>query len=95
MISEYIDPFIFFIALFVGFFIAYITTPVPDIVIRYPSPENSGKITYKDSANNCYKYKAKEVKCPKKINHMPIQHVDIKNKENEGVFANFQKKIYN
>ena len=44
MKSDYIDPFIFFIALFVWFFIAYITTPVPDIVIRYPSPENSGKI---------------------------------------------------
>lgn len=65
MISKYIIPFYFFIALFIGLFIAYISTPVPDIIIKYPTPQNAGKIVYKDDSDVCYKYKAEEVSCPK------------------------------
>ena len=64
MISKYIIPFYFFIALFIGLFIAYISTPVPDIIIKYPTPQNAGKIVYKDDSDVCYKYKAEEVSCP-------------------------------
>ena len=46
----------------------YILTPTPDIVLKYPTPENSGKIVYKDKADVCYKYEAKEVTC-QPINH--------------------------
>ena len=36
MISKYIIPFYFFIALFIGLFVAYVSTPAPDIIIKYP-----------------------------------------------------------
>ena len=65
MILKYIIPFYFFIALFIGLFIAYISTPVPDIIIKYPTPQNAGKIVYKDDSDVCYKYKVEEVSCPK------------------------------
>ena len=65
MILKFIIPFYFFIALFIGLFIAYISTPAPDIIIKYPTPQNAGKIVYKDDSDVCYKYKAEEVSCPK------------------------------
>ena len=61
MISKYIIPFYFFIALFIGLFVAYVSTPVPHVIIKYPTPENAGKIIYRDDADVCYKYKATEV----------------------------------
>jgi uncharacterized membrane protein YgcG len=64
MITKHIIPFYFFIALFIGLFIAYVSTPVPDIIIKYPTPNNAGKIVYKDDSNVCYKYKVDEVTCP-------------------------------
>ena len=96
MITDYINPIIFFVALFVGIFIAYITVPVPDIVIKYPTPENAGKIVYRDSADVCYKYKANIVKCPKEKDKkqsqpMPIQHISMEDKKGEGVFTTMGK----
>jgi hypothetical protein len=56
---------IYFIAAFAfGLFLTYITSPKPNIVIKFPTPSNSGKITYKDKANNCYKYEASKLECP-------------------------------
>lgn len=33
------------------------------IVIKYPHPENAGKITYRDPNGVCYTYTSKEVSC--------------------------------
>ena len=95
MFTDLINPLVFFVSLFVGLFFVYISTPVPDIVIKYPTPENSGKVTYMDSAKNCYKYRARAVKCPKKrkIDNMPLQHISLTGKKNEGVIKNFQLMI--
>ena len=60
-----LNPYAFFIALCIGLFACYIITPTPNIILKYPTPENSGMLTYIDKASNCYKYKAIEVKCPK------------------------------
>lgn len=60
-----LNPLAFLIALCVGLFACYITTPAPRIVIKYPTPDNSGIVTYIDKNSNCYHYKAKEVTCPK------------------------------
>ena len=71
-----IDPFIFLISLCIGLFFTYSMTPPPEIVYKYPTPENSGKISYKDRSNMCYKYNSKEVQCPddiKKISQYPFQ----------------------
>ena len=80
--SHFFDPVYFFVALFVGLFYTYLTTPMPEIIIKYPTPENAGKIIYKDRADVCYKYKVKEVACPadqSKIKKLDIQH----NEKNE------------
>jgi hypothetical protein len=93
----FIDPYYFLIALFFGLFMAYISTPVPDIVIKYPTPDNAGKVIYRDSADVCYKYQANVIKCPKdesKIKKMKFQHIDP-SREQTGALSNFQKMWQN
>ncbi len=73
---DYIDPLIFLIALCIGLFYTYITTPYPQVIIKYPTPFNAGKITYVDKNNVCYKYHIKKVTCPadkSKIKNYQIQ----------------------
>ena len=71
-----LNPLVFFIALAIGLFACYITSPTPKIVIKYPTPDNGGLVTYMDEASNCYQYKVKEIPCPKdksKIKEVPVQ----------------------
>lgn len=57
--------FVYFIAAFAfGLLLTYLTSPKPEIVVKFPSIFNAGKITYKDKANNCYKYDATKSECP-------------------------------
>jgi hypothetical protein len=75
-------------------FIVYITMPLPEIIIRYPTPYNAGKIIYKDNAEMCYVYDAKEITCPKEgIINTPLQFVNNKDKNNKGVITNLFEKI--
>lgn len=72
---EFIDPFYFLIALCVGLLYTYISTPPPEIVVKYPTPFNAGQVTYVDDAGVCYKYKVQPTSCPAnpaKIKKMPI-----------------------
>jgi hypothetical protein len=39
--------------------------PEQNVVYKYPSPDNAGKITYKDKNGICYKYSATSVECDK------------------------------
>ena len=42
----------------------------------YPTPENVNKLQFKDKTNNCYHFKATEVKCPtdtSQIHTIPLQ----------------------
>jgi hypothetical protein len=89
----FIDPFYFFMALFFGLFVVYISSPKPDVVIKYPTPDNAGKVVYKDSAESCYKYKAEQVKCPKNPEIQKIQYVDTVDKENEGAISAIAKMM--
>ncbi len=66
----------FMISLAFGLFIVYCTSPTPEIIIKYPTPENSDKLVFKDDVDNCYKFKTEMVDCPKdksKIKKIPIQ----------------------
>lgn len=63
--TNFIDPNAFFISLAIGLLFFYVIAPQKKIVIKYPNPENAGKLVYKDSNENCFKFKAKEVNCPK------------------------------
>ena len=50
------------ITLGIGFLLVYVLQPKPNIVIRYPTPENLENIIYTDDSGLCYKYEAQEIK---------------------------------
>ena len=67
---------LFIVSLSFGLFLVYITSPRPDIIYVYPTPDNLNKIQYKDYADNCYGFKSKQVTCPsdkKLIRKYPTQ----------------------
>jgi hypothetical protein len=75
-IFSHIIPFYFLSALFAGLLYVYITTPLPDIIVKYPTPDTSPKMIFEDDADNCYKFNTVEVSCPSdksQINEIPIQ----------------------
>jgi hypothetical protein len=53
------------IGLVIGVVAVLLIKPQENIVYKYPTPETSGKLTYKDKNGVCYKYTAKEVDCDK------------------------------
>lgn len=61
---KYIDPFVFLVSLCIGLIYTYYITPIPQIIIKFPTPFNVGKVVYTDSTGECYKYKIKESTCP-------------------------------
>jgi hypothetical protein len=63
MIS-YINLPVFIVSLAIGLFFVYILGPDIKKVYVFPTPDNSGKIKYKDDADNCFTYKSSEVSCP-------------------------------
>ena len=76
LLGKYIDFRIFIISLALGILLVYISQPAPTIIYVYPTPENVGKIQYKDKTGNCYNFAASEVKCPAnkaEIHSIPIQ----------------------
>jgi hypothetical protein len=75
-IMKFFDAKAFIISLAIGMFFVYISSPEPQILYIYPTPDNVDKILYKDKTDTCYKFTAKEVKCPvraSKIMKYPIQ----------------------
>jgi hypothetical protein len=64
MIFDKIQPLYFIIAFAIGLLYCYISKPKPKVVLKFPSPVNAGKITYKDNDGTCYKYKADQESCP-------------------------------
>lgn len=66
----------FLLAIGAGLLYSYVITPPPKIVIKFPTPENSGLVTYIDKASNCYQYTSKEVACPTDktdLHKIPVQ----------------------
>jgi len=58
-----IVPFLIGIALGIAGF--YFVKPQEMVVYKYPTPDNAGKVSYKDKNGVCYKYKATAVDCDK------------------------------
>ena len=75
MFLDKIHPFYFFLAFAIGLMYCYVTKPRPELVLKFPSPYNAGKITYSDKAENCYKYRADKVNCPTDKNAIKDQPI--------------------
>jgi len=57
-----IIPFYVILGMFVGMFIMYVFfSNTTNIVLKEPTLENCGKITYLDDSGVCYKYKKKKI----------------------------------
>lgn len=73
---KYINVPVFIASLFIGLIMVYFTMPDMRVVYVYPTPDNIDKIQYKDTLNNCFRFKKKEVPCPNNeadISIIPIQ----------------------
>jgi hypothetical protein len=80
MILKYISLPIFIVSLAIGLLFVYAYGADIKTVYIYPTPENIQSILYKDSADNCYSYQAKEVTCTGDAKSAPIQQaIDILN----------------
>ena len=55
----------FLVAFAVGLLVCYVMAPAPEVVVKFPSPYNAGKVVYKDKAGTCFMYKADKSSCPK------------------------------
>lgn len=75
MISEYFDAYYFLISLFIGILCVYLFSIQPQVIMKYPTPNNLDTI-YKDKNDVCYKYNSKEVKCSIGTKDIEIQHND-------------------
>ena len=76
MFFKFLSFKIFFISLAVGLLFAYLSSPEPTVIYVYPTPDNVGKVEYKDKADNCFQFQAIETKCPNdksKIKTIPVQ----------------------
>ena len=65
----------FLISFAFGLFLVYCSAPQPEVIIKYPTPDNTNTTIFKDDIDNCYKFDAIEVKCPSNknnINNIPI-----------------------
>ncbi|VBB18030.1 hypothetical protein YASMINEVIRUS_493 [Yasminevirus sp. GU-2018] len=55
-------PEYFIAAMFITMFVLYLMYPEPEVMIKYPSPEQETSDVYVDDNNVCYKYKRREIK---------------------------------
>jgi len=75
-IFNHISLPIFLISLSIGLFYVYISVPKPKIIYVYPTPDNIRNFQFKDNADNCFSFKAKEVDCSKAkgvVKKIPVQ----------------------
>jgi hypothetical protein len=71
-----IDPVYFIGAFVIGLVYMYLTRSTPRTIIKYPTPDNAGRVIYRDDADVCYKYKVTPIQCPSDtslIKEIPIQ----------------------
>ena len=67
MYMKFISIPIFLVSLSVGLFLSYISMPPTQVIYVYPNPDNVNKLSFKDKADNCYRFKSTEVDCPSDV----------------------------
>jgi len=55
----------FILGIVVGIIGILFIKPEKTVIHKYPTPENAGKLTYKDKNDICYKYSSSLVECDK------------------------------
>lgn len=65
----------FIIAFGIGLLYVYMSAPPQKIVLKYPTPYNAGKVTYRDSADTCFQFVANKVKCPEDRSNVKSQPI--------------------
>jgi len=78
--------FYFVIAFSIGICIVYVTSPPPEVVLKFPSPANVGHIIYRDGSDNCYVYDSTKISCYDKVNKYK------KNVVSQPVTENFKQR---
>jgi len=61
---QYISIKVFIISFIIGLIFVYFFGEEERKVYVYPTPQNIGKIQYKDAVNNCFTFSSKQVNCP-------------------------------
>ena len=64
MFLKFISPTVFLVSLAVGLLFVYLSNPPLDVILVYPTPDNLGRVQYKDKAGACFEFQAAEVACP-------------------------------
>ena len=91
---DYISPLWFVLSLCFGIFLTYISTPPPNVVIKYPTPDNVDKNVYRDVTDTCYKYIKEEVNCDKNdIKKFDVNYVDNNKKNNNNLIDMIMEKL--
>ena len=67
------DIVTFFVSFMIGILFVCLIESKPEIIVRWPTPDNAGLVTYMDRADNCYKYESAEVECTENAKHIPLQ----------------------
>lgn len=58
----------------IGLIIVALSEPRPEVIVRWPTPKNTGLVTYLDRASNCYNYSHQEVSCDNGADPIPVQN---------------------
>ena len=69
------DPYYFVLGLLFGLFYTYLNSTDPEVIYKYPNPDNVGKIIYQDKSGVCYKYRMESTECPTDHNLMKPQPI--------------------
>lgn len=64
LFTKYINLYVFFASFIFGLFAVYMVAPRTRTIIVTPSPENIGKLQFKDKADHYFEYRETKVKCP-------------------------------
>ena len=72
-----IRPFYFFISFVLGIIYVYLLEPSVKYVNKHPTPQNVGKIIYKQATGDCFIYKLVMLDCPNDKSGTNLQPITV------------------